>query len=70
MGMPFYPLTEHNAYWAGVMKADMAKGKTPQQVCHETHLAILMMGRGPKEAMNVTQQAAYWAGINGSMIKW
>lgn len=65
-----YPLTQHNGYWAQVMKADMAQGRTAQRVCNDTFRAILMMGRGPKEAMNVTTQAAYFAGIDSASVKW
>jgi len=65
-----YPLTQHNGYWAQVMKSDMAKGRTEQRVCNDTYRAILMMGRGLTEAMNVTQQAAYFAGIDSSKVNW
>lgn len=65
-----YALTQHNGYWAGVMQQDMAKGRTPQRVCADTYKAICMMGRGPEEAMRVTQEAAYFAGIDGTKINW
>jgi hypothetical protein len=65
-----YPLTQHNGYWASVMRADMANGRDAQRVCNDTFRAILMMGRGPKEAMNVTQQAAYFAGIDSTSVNW
>ena len=52
-----YPLTQHNGYWAGVMRADLAMGRTAQQACNDAYRAILMMGRGIKEAMIVTTQA-------------
>lgn len=65
-----YALTQHNGYWAEVMRADMAKGYTAQRVCADTYKAICMMGRGLEEAMRVTQEAAYFAGIDGTKINW
>lgn len=65
-----YALTQHNGYWASVMRADMAKGRTVQTACNDTFKAILMMGRGQREAMEVTQQAAYFAGIDSAAVKW
>jgi hypothetical protein len=65
-----YPLTQHNAYWAGIMQADMAKGRTAQRVCNDTYKAILLMGRGLREALEVTQQAAFWAGIPAGAVNW
>lgn len=65
-----YALTQHNGYWAQVMRADMAKGRTAQTACNDTFKAILMMGRGKQEAMQVTQEAAYFAGINSADVKW
>lgn len=65
-----YPLTQHNGYWAQVMRADMAKGRTAQQACNDAFRCILMMGRGTLEAMNVTQQAAHFAGIDATTINW
>lgn len=65
-----YALTAHNGYWAQVMRADMAAGRSAQRVCSETYKAILMMGRGPKEAMRVTMEAAHFAGIDANTINW
>lgn len=65
-----YALTAHNGYWAQVMRADMAAGRTAQRVCNETFKAILMMGRGKDEAMRVTQEAAYFAGIDSASVNW
>jgi hypothetical protein len=65
-----YPLTEHNGYWASVIRADMANGRTAQRACSDVFRAILMMGRGKREALNVTQQAAYFAGVAADAVRW
>lgn len=65
-----YALTEHNGYWASGMQADMAKGRTAQQACNDTFKAILMMGRGKDEALRVTIEAAYFAGIPAESVNW
>lgn len=67
---PLYLLTQHNGYWAQVMQSDIAKGWTAQRACNEAYQAILLMGRGPDEALQVTTQAAYWAGISPDSVKW
>lgn len=65
-----YALTQHNGYWSQVMRGDMAKGRSAQRVCNDTFRAILMMGRGTQEAMRVTQEAAHFAGIDATQVKW
>lgn len=59
-----YQLNEHNGYWSQIIKADIAKGRTAQTACNDVYRAILMMGRGLKEAMKVTVEAAYFAGVS------
>lgn len=65
-----YILNQHSGYWASVMRSDMAKGRTAQAACNDTFRAILMMGRGPKEALEVTQAAAHFAGIDSAEVRW
>lgn len=65
-----YFYDKHNAYWASVMTADLAKGRTAQRTCNDTYRAILMMGRGTEEAMRVTQAAAHFAGIDPNSVNW
>lgn len=66
-----YPYTAHNAYWAKIIKQDMAKGRTAQRACNDVFAAIMMMGRFTvNEAMNLTSQAAYHADLKLSEIKW
>lgn len=69
-GLSLYPLTTHNGYWANVMQKEMAAGRSAQRVCNDTFKAICMMGRGVKEAIQVTQQAAWFAGIPADEVKW
>lgn len=65
-----YTLTQHNGYWAQVMVSDMAKGCSAQRVCTDVFKAICMMGRGVKEALEVTMQAAHFANIPVDAVKW
>ncbi len=60
---PLYPLTEHNAYWANILRQDIAAGKTMQQAAHDVWLCVMMMGRGVDEANNIKAQAVYWSGL-------
>lgn len=66
-----YILTQERAYWASVIRADMAKGSTAQRACADAFKCHLMSGRfTPNEALVEVQACAHFADVSPEAVQW